>query len=251
MTEIETGLRSLASQTVEFEKTVTSFCDSTCKFSEVVMKSLGKTDSYSQEVLKYRQAVNGVTSKGSPHSAISTIKLSLVEIRTDINKSSLKKISSLKKRVQASETKHVQIEGMQSEIDYMKETNKPTYEEKIKKMESDVKTKRESHKEERNKLLEELEELKKSRAGIFRQIFRKLKLCQSTFFECATGAFKGESPMLLSLAGLGKTVRRRGSSNDNSSKSTPVEEVVIGTSDDGDNNGNVIVKKEDREDDDA
>lgn len=36
MTEIETGLKSLASQTVEFEKTVTSFCDSTCKFSEVV-----------------------------------------------------------------------------------------------------------------------------------------------------------------------------------------------------------------------
>ena len=103
------------------------------------MKSLGKTDSYSQEVLKYRQAVNGVTSKGSPHSAISTIKLSLAEIRTDINKTSLKEIANLKKRVQASETKRVQNEGIQSEIDYMKSKNKSTYEEKIKAMENDVK----------------------------------------------------------------------------------------------------------------
>lgn len=218
MTEIETGLKSLASQTVEFEKTVTNFCDSTCTFSEVVMKSLGKTDSYSQEVLKYRQAVNGVTSKGSPHSAISTIKLSLAEIRTDINKTSLKEIANLKKRVQASETNRVQNEGIQSEIDFMKSKNKPTYEEKIKSMENDLKTKRESYSEEITTLFQELEDLKSRRASIFRKIFGQLKKCQWTFFECATGAFKGDSTILLSLAGLGKVVRKSSSSSSKEEK---------------------------------
>ena len=126
----------------------------------------GKTDSYSQEVLKYRQAVNGVTSKGSPHSAISTIKLSLAEIRTDINKTSLKEIANLKKRVQASETKRVQNEGIQSEIDYMKSKNKSTYEEKIKAMENDLQTKQNSYGEEVTALFKELEDLKSRRVHI-------------------------------------------------------------------------------------
>ena len=188
------------------------------------MKSLGKTDSYSQEVLKYRQAVNGVTSKGSPHSAISTIKLSLAEIRTDINKTSLKEIANLKKRVQASETKRVQNEGIQSEIDYMKSKNKSTYEEKIKAMENDLQTKQNSYGEEVTALFKELEDLKSRRASIFRKIFGQLKKCQWTFFECATGAFKGDSSVLLSLAGLGKVVRRSSSSSSPSKDASKEEE---------------------------
>ena len=200
------------------------------------MKSLGKTDSYSQEVLKYRQAVNGVTSKGSPHSAISTIKVSLAEIRTDINKTSLKEIANLKKRVQASETKRVQNEGIQSEIDFMKSKNKPTYEEKIKAMENDLQAKQNSYGEEVTILFKDLEDLKSRRASIFRKIFGQLKKCQWTFFECATGAFKGDSSVLLSLAGLGKVVRRSSSSSSSKDVSKDGEKEEEKSSDNSDKN---------------
>ena len=156
MLEIETGLKSLASQTLEFEKTVTKFCDSTCIFSEVVMKSLGKTDSYSQEVLKYRQAVNGVTSKGSPHSAISTIKASLADIRAEITKVSMKRIADLKTRIRTIETTRVQIEGMQNEIDFMKTKSTSSYEQKISNMESTVDIKKREYEENRKEVLNEL-----------------------------------------------------------------------------------------------
>lgn len=208
---IENEYKKMISHISDFESSISKFCAAAAHVSTIIVETVGKIEDRGQEVLKYRQAVNSTTSKATPHSALSSFKAKVNSLRQDIKSHALADIAELKRRTQVNERTRCEIEGIRRELEFMKKINDVEgYESRIKSAEERLRRKGDAYEDALRDLIEKLRAIQKEHPSVKADILRKFSSCQGAFFASAAGAFNGDLPALLSLAGLGATRKDAG-----------------------------------------
>jgi len=187
--QTEVSLKGLEKAIKSFSTSMTKICKSSASFSEVVMVIVEKSPESGKDALAYHAAVNALAPPETPHSAVSVLQKELDQIAILADTT---KIAAIKLNVQERESRRIDIEEWQKEVDFMKTQPEKYAHEKIIELESKIKLETGLYDEHHKKLVSELTQFDEKRFDNVNEGYQKLKSCQQKFFMYAAKAVNGE-----------------------------------------------------------